>query len=203
MAFCTTRIDAPAGLVATHGILSCATLALSADAREAAQRLLAQAERQAAALVEAELDRCRIDIGARQREALDQAGAMLAALDSLPRAFVARTEPLVIELAQALFMRLTGELAPHERAQALLRQLQAEAPPRLPEPVLRVHPDDAPAIAPRLVPNGWSVRPDPALVPGRYRLESSGGEWQVDFDAAVLALSDAVAALGANAPDET
>lgn len=201
MEFCRTRIDAPPGLVATHGILSGAALALSSDARVAAERLLAQAQARADALVEAELERCRADIGARQQEALGQLQTMLAAQERLPREFLARTEPLVIELARKLFLHLVGELAPHERAQVLLRQLQAEAPPRLAGPELRLHPEDAPALAPRLLPAGWTVRPDPALARGCYRLESGAGEWLVDFDAATLALSDALAALQATDAD--
>lgn len=196
MDFCRTRIDAPPGLVATHGILSSAALALSEDARVAAGRLLDQAREQAAALVEDELARCRSEIAARQQEALGQLQAMLAEQERLPREFVARTGPLVIELAQALFLRLAGELAPPERAPVLLRQLQGEAPPRLADPELRVHPDDAQALAPRLLPPGWRVRPDAALARGCYRLESSAGEWLVDFDAATLALADALQALG-------
>lgn len=190
MDFCRTNIEMPRGLVATHGVLSAESLALTADARLAGERLLAAARAQAAALVDEELQRCRADIDARQQAALRQAQAMLAELERLPREFLARSEPIVIELAQALFMRLAGELAPAERARALLRQLQMETPLRLPEPVLHAHPSDpvldageAPAA-----PSGWSVRADPALAPGRYRLESAAGEWRVDFDAAALAL---------------
>lgn len=202
MDFCSTRIDMPPGLVASHGILSSAALALSEDAQVAAGRLLAEAQTRAGALVEDELARCREDIGARQRQALGQLQAMLAAQERLPREFLARTGPVVIELAQALFLRLVGELAPHERAQVLLRQLQTEAPARLADPELRVHPEDALSIAPRLLPAGWRVRPDPNLARGCYRLESGAGEWQVDFDAATLALSDALEALQAAPPEE-
>lgn len=197
MEFCRTRIAMPPGLAATHGVLGGAGLALCADARLAAERLLEAARVQAAALVDEEAARCRADIALGQQQALDQARAMLDALERMPREFLERTEPIVVELAQALFMRLVGELAPAERVAALLRQLQAAAPPRLPEAVLRLHPDEAALLAPGAgtgpaLPFGWSLRPDPSLAPGRARLESAAGEWQLDFAAAALELSQAL-----------
>lgn len=202
MDFCRARIEMPPGLAANHGVLSAPALALTTDARLAAERLVTAARAQAAALVGDELLRCRADIDARQQEALCQAQAMLAGLERLPREFLARTEPVVIELAQALFMRLVGKLAPAERARALLHQLQAETPLRLPEPVLYAHPDD-PVLdathAPEL-PSGWRARADAALPPGRYRLASAAGEWQVDFDAAALALVRSLEAQGGAVP---
>lgn len=192
MNFCRHSVTLPPGLAASHGVLSAAALALTTDAQEAAARLLADGRARAAALVEEELARCRRDIAAAQHKALEQSAAMLAGMERLPRDFLAQAEATVIGLAQALFQRLVGTLAPGEQAAALLRQLVEAAPLRLPEPVLRLHPDDAAGLAPRLVPPGWAVQPDPAQAPRCWRLESSHGEWQFDFDAAVLALAQAL-----------
>ena len=188
MEFCQHSIAPPSGLLPSHGVLSAPALALTSDAGQAAARLLADGRARAAALVEEELARSRHDIAAARHKALEQSSAMLAAMERLPRDFLAQAEPTVIQLAQALFQRLVGTLAPAEQAAALLRQLVEAAPLRLPEPVLRLHPQDAAQLAPRLLPPGWALQPDPAQAPRCWRLESRHGEWQFDFDAAVLEL---------------
>lgn len=189
MDFCRTHLTLPRDLASRHGVLHAATLAVSCDGREVADRLIEAARVQAAALVDAQMARCQHDIDAYQQASLRQARTMLAALERMPRDFLAQVEPVVIELAQTLFKRLVGELAPAATAAALLRQLVAAAPPRLLEPVLHMHPVDAALLAPGLVPASWTLRADSALAPRRCRLESASGEWQVDFDAAALELA--------------
>jgi flagellar biosynthesis/type III secretory pathway protein FliH len=69
--------------------------------------------------------------------------------------------------------------------------LQQEAPPRLHDAVLRLHPEesvDASGLE-------WAVQADPSLPRGTCRLEAGGGEWRVSFELALSALQEAFASL--------
>lgn len=198
--FCVARIAVNPHLRAAHGIVRAGDLALSADARAAARLLLEAARTQAGAeraeaarAAQAVLAEARAQAdalcAAEQARVLDQAAGLLRGLDQARDAVVERAEDIVVDLARALFERLVADTVPRERLQAALARVVQEAPARLAEPQLRVHPDDV-ALLPAL---DWPVKPDPLLARGSCRLEAASGQWCASFDAAVDALRAAFA----------
>lgn len=174
-------------LLAVDGVFALAALRATGDATLAAARIRSDAHAAAQAAQLLEDERSRAERAHEQAATLVQAEAMLSALGQLEQRFLDQAASLVADLAQALFLRLAGELAPAARVAAMLHQLRVHAPARLVDPVLRVHPDAV--IDPAAVPAAWRVEPDAALAPGCCRLEAASGEWCFDIDAAVLALA--------------
>ena len=196
MNFCQQTIAAVPGLAPAAGVLSLAALRVTSDAVAAAARIRSDAQAQALHEHASAAERSRDERAALEAGTVAQAQSMLAELGQLQRRLLDQAGPIVADLAQALFVRLAGALAPADRLAAMLHQLSASAPPRLVDPVLRLHPADAALAdtAPGPLPPAWRVEPDPALAPGRCRLEAASGEWQFDFDAAVLSLGAGLAA---------
>ena len=182
--FCVAVLTPERTLRAEHGILRVAALAVTTDARMAAQQIVQCAQADAdARLKRAEVDAQEMVQTAEQRT-LERADAMLQALDRTQAVFLDRAQEMVLDLAQGLFDRLVAGMTQRERIEAALRHMLREAPPRLVDALLRVHPDDI-AVLP---PVEWDVKPDASLSPGTCRLEASNGAWRLDFSAAVAAL---------------
>ena len=173
-------------LLPVDGVFALAALRATGDATAAAAHIRSEALAAAQAEHMLACERGRAERADLQATTLAQAEAMLAALAQAERRFLDQAAPMVADLAQALFVRLAGELAPAARVAAMLHQLHLHAPPRLVDAVLRMHPDDAAAAAAGAP--AWRLEPDAALAPGCCRLEAASGEWCFDFDAAVLAL---------------
>ena len=149
-----------------------------AKARAEAERIRADAHEQAQQLTAAE-----------QQRVIVQASALLKSLEQANDAILERVEDIVIGLAQTLYDRLIMDTTPRERIDAALRRVLQEAPPKLVDALLRVHPEDA-ALLPEV---DWPVKTDAALVPGACRLEASNGQWCANFDVAVQAVKTAFA----------
>lgn len=184
--FCTDTITIDDSLRAEHGVLRVAALAVTADAREAAQRILDDARAQASAL----LQQAQHDASQRTREAEEQtmqrAAQLLQSLEQANASFLDHAQGLVVELAQGLFDRLVMDATPREKLEAALKRVLKEAPPKLVNALLRVHPDDVellPAV-------DWDVKQDASLAPGTCLLQADSGEWRADFSAAVDALKE-------------
>jgi flagellar biosynthesis/type III secretory pathway protein FliH len=188
-AFCVDTITHEANLRPEHGVLRDASLAVTSDARLAANRIVESARAEAHMLLQqAHAEAQRLAQEAEQ-QTLQRADQLLKALEHANATFLLRAQDTIVELATGLFDRLMMDATPRERIEAALRRVLHEAPPKLVEPLLRVHPDDA-----ELVPAvEWAVKPDPSLTRGTCRLEASDGEWCADFSAAILALKSAFA----------
>jgi flagellar biosynthesis/type III secretory pathway protein FliH len=189
--FCVEKINRDPALLAQHGVLSASALTLRSDARAVAQLIEQQARAEAAALLQQARQEAQRQVEELCRQTTQQATQLLATLERTRDECYLQVEPMVLALAQGAFERLTGALTPQEKIQAVLRRLQQEAPPRLHDAVLRMHPDEM--IGTDDVP--WSVQADPSLSRGTCRLEAGGGEWRVSFELALAALQDAFASL--------
>lgn len=147
-------------------------------ARAEAERILADARKQAQQLTAAE-----------QQRVIAQAKELLRSLQQANDTILERVEDTVVSLAQNLYDRLVMGTTPRERIDASLKRVLQEAPPKLVDSLLRVHPEDA-ALLPEV---DWPVKADATLVPGTCRLEASNGQWCANFDAAVQAVKTAFA----------
>ncbi|SFL98177.1 FliH/SctL family protein [Rugamonas rubra] len=188
--FCVATLAPAADLAGRHGVWRGAALARCADAELVARGMLAAAHAEADAVARQARGAALAAEQAVERRTLQRAAELLQGLQGARAALLLRTEELVVDLARALFERLVLEATPRQRVEAALRRLLQEAPPKLAEALLYVHPDDA-ALLPAL---DWELRHDPALAPGTCRLEAASGEWRADFGAAVAALGSALAA---------
>jgi flagellar biosynthesis/type III secretory pathway protein FliH len=209
--FCVDTIAGNPHLRAHHGILRAAGLPLTADARRAARLLVRDAQSKADALVEnahgmaddilanarAKAEQILADAGEQaqrltadeQQRVIEQSSALLQSIQQTHDAVLERVEDMVIDLAQTLYNRVVMEATPRERIDAALRRVIQEAPPKLVDTLLRVHPDDV-ALLPEV---DWPIKADVSLVPGACRLEASNGQWCANFDAAVQAVKAAFA----------
>lgn len=192
-AFCVETLTMPPQLRAEHGVLRAPALQVSTDAQRAANQLLDDSRRQAAAITAAAHAAARVAVRQEQERTAVTADALLRTLKQSRALLLDRAEDVVLELATQLFERLLLEIGPRERLAAMLRRVRQEAPSRLVSAVLRVHPDDA-----VLISDGdceWEVKPDPALAPGTCKLEAASGEWQAGFELAREALLAALVEL--------
>jgi flagellar biosynthesis/type III secretory pathway protein FliH len=114
---------------------------------------------------------------------------LLQALQQAQDTVLERVEEIVTGLVQTLYDRVVMETTPQERIAAALRRVVQEAPPKLVDALLRVHPEDA-ALLPEL---DWPVKNDTTIARGACRLEASNGQWCANFDAAVTAVKAAFA----------
>lgn len=188
-AFCVETINPAAGWRAEHGLWRASGLRLTSDASVAAQQIVLQARSEAdgvRAVAKVEAAHC---VQHAEQDSWQRAAQLIESLQQEHTRFLQRAESLVLDLAQALFERLICESSPRERLAASLRRIQQEAPPRLVQAVLRVHPADLDLI-PVLE---WEVKADAALSPGNCRLEAECGQWCASFEAAVLSLQAACA----------
>ena len=188
-AFCVERVSVPPRLRARSGLLRSPCLAVSADAGRAAALVLRQAREEADAL----LEQSRIDAAAavqhESRRVARQATDLLRGLESAQERLLDGVERLAVELATQAFTRLVADAAPVERIAAAVRRVREEAPARLSEAVLWVHPEDQAVVA----GSPWEVSPDARLARGACRLAASSGEWHASFDLATEALVQALA----------
>lgn len=213
--FCVEKITVPDKLRARGGVLRSRALGVTADAGLAAERILQSARDQAAAMLaeaqqrasrltaEAEeqaqrreqeaVQRARVLTRDAERATLESADRLLKGLEQANAAFLDRSKDMVVTLVQALYERLVRASTPRERIEAMLAQVSLEAPSRLADAKLHVHPEDV-ALLPAL---DWEVKPDASLARGTCRLEAASGEWCASFDAAVDALKLAFAELAA------
>lgn len=193
MSFCVDTVAVPAALRGRHGVLRAPSLQITSDAAAAARGVVEQAHAQAREILAQAHRESEAAVEAAERQALERAHRLLQALESEREAFLERGKSLVVDLAQAVFERLVAGVTPRERIESALKCVTAEAPRRLINPVLHVHPDDVPFL-PALE---WDVKEDAGIRPGCCRLEAGNGEWCVDFDAAVSSLQEALASFAA------
>lgn len=185
--FCVDTITLDKSLRANHGVLRVKALAVTADARIAAQRIMENAREEAAALLKEAREEAAQLTGQAEEQTLQRADELLEALANANETFLARAQDMIIGLGQGLFDRLVMETTPREKIEAALKRVQTEAPPKLVSALLRVHPDDM-ELLPQI---DWDTKADASLTPGTCRLEASDGEWCANFTAAVAALNAA------------
>jgi flagellar biosynthesis/type III secretory pathway protein FliH len=197
--FCTRKIAIDTRLRPRDGVIRMQDLELTSDARALADDILAQARAEAERIREQAEQDARECAREAEAETLRRAAALLATLEQANATLVERARGVVIETVQGLYERLAAQTTPRKRIEASLARILREAPPRLVEPVLRVHPDDV-GLLPEVE---WEVRRDASLARGACRLEAATGQWQADFDASVeaLRLAFAAATQGPTQPD--
>ncbi|QGZ42145.1 flagellar biosynthesis/type III secretory pathway protein FliH [Pseudoduganella flava] len=195
-AFCVARIALDPALLPEHGVLRAADLRHTADAQALAERIVADAHRERDALLAAARDEAARLAEAAQAQVLRDADALLAGLRTALERLYDGAEDIVAGLAGTLFERLVLETPPAERVAASYRRVLREAPPKLANAVLRLHPDDV------VLAGGWQwpVQPDPDLATGACRLEADSGQWHADFTAAAAALAQAFTLAVTNPP---
>ncbi|MGW8393176.1 FliH/SctL family protein [Pseudoduganella sp. HUAS MS19] len=192
-AFCVARIEADPRLLPLHGILRGAALERTADAQLLAGQIIAQGRHEAEQLLAAAREEARLAVHEAQARVLGQGMQLQQGMEAVMAAFQEQAQDMVAELAATLYERLVLETTAQERIAAACRRLLQEAPPKLLNAVLRLHPQDMPA--PQGLP--WPCESDPSLEPGTCRLEADSGQWRADFTAAAAALRQALAGLPA------
>jgi flagellar biosynthesis/type III secretory pathway protein FliH len=186
--FCVEKITADERLRAADGILRAQALTVTSDARVLGERIVQEARAEADNIMSQARARARQREQAAEANVLQRAAELLAGLEEANATVADRVADMVVDLVLGLFDRLLMQATPRKRIEASLKRLLREAPPRLIDPVLRVHPDDA-----DLLPEvEWDVKRDASLARGACRLEAISGEWYADFDAAVASLRDAI-----------
>ncbi|WUR13053.1 FliH/SctL family protein [[Empedobacter] haloabium] len=186
--FCVAQLAPAPELLAADGVLRAADLGTIADAQVLAARVAAAAEEERAILLATAAEEARQALAADQARVLAEGGALLDGLRQAADSLGERAEDIVTALARQLFERLVLETTPEQRVAASYRRLLAEAPPKLVNAVLRLHPDDL-ALAGSWE---WPVKADPTLARGACRLEADSGQWHADFGAAASALAAAL-----------
>lgn len=179
----------PANLRPAHGVWRTAALAVTADADQLARDMLAQARQEAEQVRAAAQAQARQAVLREQRETATQGSLLLETLGRARDDMLERVEALVAELAQEVLDRLLLQLTPRERIAAMVRRVRQEAPAKLREAVLWVHPDDRG----HLPDSPWEVQADAALTAGSCRLEAASGEWRAEFPLAAQALREGLA----------
>jgi flagellar biosynthesis/type III secretory pathway protein FliH len=186
--FCIDTIHIDPSLRPQHGVLRVAALAVTSDARHAAQRIIDEANAQAEAIVQQAQEEAQEHLRTTQEDTLQQAAELLRGLEEANAALLDRVQPVVIDLVQNLFARMAMKATPRKQIETSLRRLLDEVPSKLVNPVLRVHPDDV-GLLPEVE---WEVVPDANLVPGTCLLQADSGEWRADYAASVTALTAAL-----------
>jgi flagellar biosynthesis/type III secretory pathway protein FliH len=187
--FCVDSITPAPDLRALHGVLRGAGFRVTTDAGRVAERIEREAQEQADQLLDAARAEAARIASEAEREVFERARPLLEALEAMQGTLIERSQELVIDLTRNLFDRLVMQTTPREQIEAALRRVLQEAPPKLVEPLLKVHPEDVellPAV-------DWSIKPDPNLARGACRLEASDGQWCANFDGAAEALRVAFA----------
>jgi flagellar biosynthesis/type III secretory pathway protein FliH len=191
--FCVERLTPTPDLLASDGVLRAASMGATADAHALAARIVAEAQAERTAMLAAAAEEARLALAEAQAQVLAEGTALLDGLRTATEDLCGRAEDIVTGLALQLYERLVLETVPRERLTASYRRVLQEAPPRLVNAVLRLHPDEL-AFA---VGWEWPVKADAALPRGACRLEADSGQWRADFSAAASALSEALGELKA------
>lgn len=195
-AFCKARLDPDPRLEPLHGILRGTAIARTADAELLARQIVEQGRQEAQQLLAAARDEARQAVHQAQAQVLEQAMRLQQGMDAAMADFLGQAQEMVAELAATLYDQLVLETTARDKVTAGCRRLLREAPPKLVNAVLRLHPQDMPA--PPGLP--WPCESDDRLQPGTCRLEADSGEWRADFTAAAAALRQALAGLPGMAP---
>jgi flagellar biosynthesis/type III secretory pathway protein FliH len=184
---CIDSITAEPDLRAANGVLRAESRRITADAGVVARRILQDAHDEADAVLRQATEEGKRVTEEAEEDAIVRTRGLLLALEQANATLLLRGQAIIIEIAQRLFDQLVMDTAPRERIEATLKRVLEEAPSKLVNPVLRVHPDDF-----GLVPSvEWEIKADSSLTPGTCRLEAATGEWCADFSAAVTALKAA------------
>lgn len=199
--FCVETLQLDPQLRAQDGVLRASAVAVTSDARIAAERILERARAEADALVQKAQGEARQVVEEAEKNTLQRANTLLQMLEDANASVPARSQDIVISLVQSMFDRLVAEMTPQERIAAMLKRVLSEAPSKPASPMLRLHPDDV-----KLLPEvEWEIKADASLPSGTCLLETAVGEWRADFSAAVSALKSALTRAtqdSAAAPDE-
>ncbi|MBB3121932.1 FliH/SctL family protein [Pseudoduganella violacea] len=190
-AFCAARMSTDPRLLPSHGVLHASTREMTADAQLLAERIVEQGRAEAAQLLAEAQVQARHAVQAAETRVLEQGVQLQQGMEAAMADLLEQAQDIVLRLAAELYDRLMLETAPQEKIAAACRRLLREAPPKLVNAVLRLHPGDMPA------PDGtpWPCKADPELAPGCCRLEADSGEWRADFNAAAASLRQALAVL--------
>lgn len=188
MNFCTQKIEVDAGLRPDSGLLRLAALKVTADAHACAQRHLDAAHTTAAQIVQQAQQKADAITAEAEQRTIDALRDYQQAFDTQYASFMQRAQPLVVQLALGLFDQLVLSLSERERIDILANRLVREAPAKLSEAMLHLHPSDAA----QLPDPEWPVKPDSGLTPGTAVLIASSGEWRMNFSVAVDTLKNAM-----------
>ncbi|SFF95763.1 Flagellar biosynthesis/type III secretory pathway protein FliH [Duganella sp. CF458] len=189
--FCKARLDADPRLQPLHGILRGDAIERTADAHVLAGQIVEQGRQEAQQLLAAAREEARLAVHEAQARVLEQAMRLQQGMDAAMAELLEQAQHVVAELAGVLYDRLVLETTAQEKVAAGCRRLLREAPPKLVNAVLRLHPQDMPP--PPGLP--WPCEGDDRLEPGTCKLEADSGEWRADFSAAAAALRQALASL--------
>jgi flagellar biosynthesis/type III secretory pathway protein FliH len=184
MTFCIDSIQCDAALRPDHGILRLSALMITTDAQANAQRILDDARDDADQLLDQARQQARQILNEAEQQSVKRLRGYLAAFDAQYAAFSGRSRELVIRLALDLFDRMILSISDRERIESLVKRLSLEAPGKLSEALLHLHPSD---LA-HLPASEWPVKADPDLRPGTALLVATSGEWRMEFDIAIEAL---------------
>ena len=188
MSFCVEKIDVDTGLRADQGLLRIAAIRVTADAQSCAQRLVEEAHAIADQITQQAQQRADTISTEAEQRSVELMRNYLNAFDAQYASFMQRAQPLVIQLALGLFNQLVLSLSDRERAEAIATRLAQEAPTKLSEAMLHLHPSDVAALpGPE-----WPVKADSGQTPGTAVLIASSGEWRMDFSVAVETLKIAL-----------
>jgi flagellar biosynthesis/type III secretory pathway protein FliH len=192
--FCVETIRCEPQLRAEHGVLRSASIAVTSDARLAADRITEAARIDADALLQRAREEAKDVVHKAEQQTLERAAQLLRTLEDAHASLVQHAQDIVVSLAQGAFDCLVSDTTPRERIEAVVKRVKQEAQSGLTNAVLRLHPDDiehAPEVE-------WEIKPDATLPRGACRLQASNGEWGADFTAAVSSLKLALdgAAIG-------
>lgn len=184
MMFCIDTIQHDAALRPDHGILRVAALAVTTDAHANAQRILNEARNAADDLLARAQQQARQILDDAEQQSVERLRNYLAAFDAQYAAFAGRSRTLVIRLALDLFDRMILSISDRERIESLAKRLALEAPAKLSEALLHLHPSDVAHLS----DPEWPVKADPDLQPGTALLVATSGEWRMEFNIAIAAL---------------
>lgn len=181
MAFCVQKIDMNESLRSDRGLLRITALKVTADAHACAQTMLDAAHASADQIVQQVRQQSEAAAAENEQRTVDTFRGYQDAFDKQYASFMQRAQPLIIELALGLFDQLVLSLDDRERTEILAARLVREAPAKLDEALLHLHPSD---VA-HLPEPEWPVKADSSLTPGTAVLVASSGEWRMNFSVAV------------------
>ncbi|WP_028100968.1 FliH/SctL family protein [Pseudoduganella violaceinigra] len=191
--FCAGRVSVDPDLLSQHGVLHAAAMKRTADAHVLAERIVEQGREDAERLLTEARSAAQQAVFDAESRVLEQGMLLQQGMDAAMAGLLEQAQDIVAGLAGTLYDRLLLQTTDGEKIAAACRHLLREAPPKLVNALLRLHPADMPP------PDGlpWPCEADPALEPGSCKLEAGSGEWRVDLSAAASALRQALAALPA------
>lgn len=185
--FSVEKIVADERLRPADGILRAGELKVITDARVLAGNIVQEARDKAEEILSQANVQARELEQAAQAQVFERSSELLAGLEEAGATVADRVADTVVDLVMSLLDKLLLQATPRKRIEASLKRLQREAPSKLMDAVLCVHPEDA-ALLPEME---WEVKRDDTLARGACRLETASGEWHADFEAAVTSLRSA------------